>query len=105
MEPPKTDALDMFLEHKEFCPDPASPCNCGYVAARGRLLELNNESARINTTLSSLMDWTIQFGAELCPQSGVADTYGNGVRACKDRVSRILIATTETPKKNRCSDG
>ncbi len=40
--------------------------------------------------LGRLREWTDRYGAELCPGPGRADTYGEGVRASKDQVRRLL---------------
>lgn len=44
-----------------------------------------NEADRV---LDDLEQWTHEFGAHLCPPG--ADTYGEGVRDCKQQVADIL---------------
>ncbi|MFH1185094.1 MAG: hypothetical protein V1755_08660 [Chloroflexota bacterium] len=38
--------------------------------------------------INALHNWSITYGRELCPTG--ADTYGEGVRACKEQVAAIL---------------
>ena len=42
--------------------------------------------------LARIRDWTHQYGAELCPPVGTPDAYGEGVRACKEAVRRLVGA-------------
>ena len=41
---------------------------------------------------ATLSNWCVQFGAALCPTAGSADSFGDGMRAAKKQVSRILAA-------------
>ena len=44
------------------------------------------------TTLRATIEtWTHQYGAALCPPAGVANTYGEGIRAAKTQIEHILI--------------
>lgn len=49
---------------------------------------------RLRATLS---DWCVQYGSALCPTAGSADSFGDGMRAAKDQVRRILAAAPEAP--------
>jgi len=52
------------------------------------VLTLLAENARLREKLGRLTLWTSAYGKNLCPTG--ADTYGEGVRACKDQVRRLL---------------
>lgn len=43
---------------------------------------------KAESTLNAVEQWTHEFGAHLCPPG--ADTYGEGVRDCKQQVADIL---------------
>ena len=49
---------------------------------------LEKELAEAHATIVVIESWTHEFGAELIPIG--TDTYGEGVRHCKDLVARIL---------------
>lgn len=44
-------------------------------------------------TISLLTEWTRKFGKELCPRAGYSDSFGDGMRAAKHTVARILDAS------------
>jgi len=81
----------IMCEIEEICPE----CK--------RLFTANNESddqilhedlERANKKLVKIGWWTNQFGSSLCPESTCsADTYGDGVRAAKKEVRKILEET------------
>lgn len=50
-----------------------------------------------NAALAKLREWTLTFGAALKPSG--ADTYGEGVRACKAQVAAILRASQPANKE------
>lgn len=50
----------------------------------------NEELVLHRRFFDKLRAWTHEFGAELCPPSSCADTYGEGVRETKDAVKRML---------------
>lgn len=50
---------------------------------RARLEEMDD-------ILGRLVEWTHEYGKSLCPTG--ADTYGEGVRACKRQVANIIGA-------------
>lgn len=66
-----------------------------HVAAIERLREERYQARRV---VGLLVDWSNEYGAALIPRS--ADTYGEGVRACKEQVKRIL-ATGAAKEPNR----
>ncbi len=41
--------------------------------------------------LSRLADWADSYGSNLCPRSGMADSFGDGMRAAKNDVKSILL--------------
>lgn len=49
--------------------------------------------------LGLLGDWVLQHGAALKPTAGSADTFGDGMRAAKDQVARILALTRAADTK------
>ena len=66
-----------------------------YRAACAKIAELTEELqnseaeiTRMTLILSKIHEWTCTYGRELCPPG--ADTYGEGVRDSKDKVSRLL---------------
>lgn len=46
------------------------------------------ELKRLRLIVVTLDNWTHEMGASLCPTG--ADTYGEGVRACKGQVAAII---------------
>jgi len=54
-------------------------------------LQICNEELVLHRRFfDKLRAWTYEFGAELCPPTHCADTYGEGVRETKGVVSRML---------------
>lgn len=55
----------------------------------------------LQLTINRLAEWTHEFGAALCPWSapGSVDSFGDGIRAAKSQVARIIAARHEF----RCS--
>jgi hypothetical protein len=59
-------------------------------------------STRLSTKLRAIKKWAQTYGAELCPEhTGSADTYGEGVRACKAAVMDLLTDQTLPPMVDR----
>lgn len=44
----------------------------------------------MEAALYRIADWTHRYGARLKPSLGHADTFGDGVRACKEEVGGLL---------------
>lgn len=63
------------------------PRDEGTVAAAERMKRERDEAW---VKLGLVAEWSHKYGAALVPGAGVADTYGEGVRACKDQVRAIL---------------
>ena len=57
---------------------------------KSRAQEAQAEVARLNAVLGRVVDWTHQYGKELCPPR--MDTYGEGVRDSKDKVAGLLMS-------------
>lgn len=53
---------------------------------------LHLQLAEARETLARLGAWADTYGAALVPHGGAADTFGDGVRACKAQVKAILSA-------------
>jgi len=62
---------------------------------------LPEESFRIGScpTCAVVADWTHRFGRDLCPPG--ADTYGEGVRDCKEQVGRLIAADAREAARRR----
>jgi hypothetical protein len=58
------------------------------VEAAETLVAQRSELKRLRLIVAKLENWTHEMGANLCPTG--ADTYGEGVRACKAQVAAIL---------------
>ena len=48
------------------------------------------ECERLRAAVSRIRVWADTYGHALVPCAGAADTYGDGVRACKGQVKAIL---------------
>lgn len=57
---------------------------------RAELDAARAEIERTEAALSTIWQWTIEHGAALCPKSGCADTYGEGMRMAKREVAKFL---------------
>ena len=62
---------------------------------QSKLLERLPLPPEVERTLSRLVEWSMTFGAALNPTA--ADTYGEGVRACKAQVAEMLRGLTVKP--------
>lgn len=51
---------------------------------------LSAENAKLRALFEKIREWASTYGRALCPPH--ADTYGEGVRDCKEQVSHILAA-------------
>lgn len=60
-------------------------------------VSLRRQLETAEARLARIRDWTHRYGAELCPTVGTPDTYGEGVRACKQAVSRLVGEDAEAP--------
>lgn len=67
-------------------------CDCGWAAEYNKRLraELERVTAERDESLARLREWTLTYGAALCPTAGSADTFGDGMRAAKQQVSAIV---------------
>lgn len=63
----------------------------GYQNALDHLATLRAEIARLREEVTKIGEWTHRYGSSLCP-GGYADTFGDGMRAAKEQVGRILSA-------------
>lgn len=48
--------------------------------------------AQLHQQFQKVIAWSAQYGKDLCPKSGYADSYGEGMRAAKERVRALLHA-------------
>lgn len=65
---------------------------CADVAGVDLFDELARRAQANDAMRATLSNWCVQFGAALCPTAGSADSFGDGMRAAKKQVSRILAA-------------
>lgn len=65
---------------------------CADVAGVDLFDELARRAQANGAMRATLSNWCVQFGAALCPTAGSADSFGDGMRAAKEQVSRILAA-------------
>lgn len=61
-----------------------------FVGQRAELIAANRALARLGV-------WADTYGAALVPSGGDADTYGDGVRACKGQVKALIAGKTAAP--------
>lgn len=54
-------------------------------------LENIADSKEKDEKLSRLGDWVLEYGENLKPTAGSADTFGDGMRAAKSQVKNILF--------------
>lgn len=76
-------------EHK--CAELQSRCDklaCLADSRDGSMKALFERVKEMENALADVAQWTHEFGAHLCPPG--ADTYGEGVRDCKQQVADIL---------------
>jgi len=52
--------------------------------------ELQDRLREVDIVLGRIVEWTTEFGEELIPHAPYTDSYGDGVRACKERIQRII---------------
>lgn len=69
-----------------------------FVAKHAELVAANRALARLGV-------WADTCGAALVPSGGAADTYGDGVRACKAQVKALLSSQPEAPTRFTYVDG
>lgn len=60
------------------------------VALRNAAPDLLDELERLRLVVARINEWTYEYGSELSPAAGWSDSYGDGVRACKERISKII---------------
>lgn len=70
----------------------ANPADC-FLHTQARLREVERERDKARATINAISEWTHVFGAALCPRG--ADTYGEGVRACKTEVAALIHRSME----------
>ncbi len=80
------------IEGRGECPDTL-------LRARERLASLEAQLASARDTLWRLREWSDTFGKDLVPRG--PDTYGEGVRACKETVKRMLSTSLIRPARLR----
>lgn len=66
---------------------------------RRAILGLRKELKSLTAERVTLANWAATFGEALCPGS-LPDTFGEGMRAAKGQVSRILSATYDAKRTN-----
>lgn len=73
--------------------------NAAYIARSSphEVLALIAVLRAARTTLGRVAEWAQQYGAQLKPRG--ADTYGEGVRDCKDAVARLLARLSAPPTR------
>lgn len=58
---------------------------------REKHLELRVALERLRAKIAAIREWSHVYGAQLRPEStNSADTYGEGVRACKQAVLKLV---------------
>lgn len=55
-----------------------------------RMKKAEARVVKLEKILSRLSEWTHEYGKNLCPRMGEADSYGDGVRSCKTQVASII---------------
>lgn len=90
-------AHDCVLERYTLCRVGGSGTLTGELFAQPAVPEtgdgamvLHLQLAEARETLARLGAWADTYGAALVPHGGAADTFGDGVRACKAQVKTIL---------------
>jgi hypothetical protein len=63
----------------------------------------HNELAAATALLDRLGHWADGYGTALVPHGGAADTYGDGVRACKRQV-KDLLSSTPAPSERAAAE-
>ena len=58
--------------------------------------KLRAERDEARAALARITMWTCQYGAQLCPPSNRADSYGDGMRDAKDVVARLMEPCVKT---------
>lgn len=53
---------------------------------------LRAENAALRERVAVIEEWTHRFGSELSPSGKWTDSFGDGIRAAKEQVSRLLAA-------------
>ena len=51
--------------------------------------DLHAKLAAAEERIAAIVEWTHQYGANLCPFGNYTDSFGDGMRAAKEQVSRI----------------
>ncbi len=62
-----------------------------------RVRELEAEVQRLREALASIVTWTRKYGADLCASAPWHDTYGDGQRAAKAHVARLIPTAAPAP--------
>lgn len=68
-------------------------------SAAAELDRLRAENAALRERVAAVEEWTHRFGSELSPSGKWTDSFGDGVRTAKDRVSRLLAAAKPTAQR------
>lgn len=83
-------AVDALTNHGCDC-GTDEPGTCLACICEAALRTERAQVERLQARFAAIRAWSQAYGAELCPEStSSADTYGEGVRACKAAVSRLL---------------